>query len=276
MIGRSTELIPVDEATTLEVEIQGSGEPVLLVQTALDADELLEIARQTALHREYLTVHCHRRGYRGSSPVIGAGSVTRDAADCAAVLTALGIHRAHILGLSYSGAVALQFARDRPGLTQSLVLIEPPPAHVPSAATFRSANDRLLEICRADGPLAALDAFFTLLSGPQWRSATDMAMPGTDERRVQDATTFFETDIPALLAWQFGADDARDISCPVVYVGGTDSGPFFAEERRLIHTWLPQAEDVQILGADHWLATTHAEEITAAVVSFLRRHPIVQ
>jgi pimeloyl-ACP methyl ester carboxylesterase len=38
--------------------------------------------------------------------------------------------------------------------------------------------------------------------------------------------------------------------------------------------WLPQAEDVVLAGGDHSLALTHPTDIAAALVAFLRRHPI--
>jgi hypothetical protein len=33
------------------------------------------------------------------------------------------------------------------------------------------------------------------------------ALPGAAEQMEQDTGTFFDTDIPALLAWTFGAED---------------------------------------------------------------------
>lgn len=51
-------------------------------------------------------------------------------------------------------------------------------------------------------------------------------------------------------------------------------GPWFAEVRSLVLSSLPQAEDVVIAGADHSLATAHPAEIAAALVPFLRRHPV--
>lgn len=70
--------------------------------------------------------------------------------------------------------------------------------------------------------------------------------------------------------------DAARIDVPVLYVGGADSGPLFAEVRALILDWLPHAEDVVITGADHSLAITHPGEIAAALASFVRRHPIAE
>ncbi len=184
---------------SLEVFEHGSGEPVVFIQTALTADELLPVATEPPLDG-YRRIVFHRRGYAGSSAVEGPGSIAREVADCAAVLRALGVERSHVVGLSFSGAIALQLATD--------------------------------------------------------------------------AGTFFDVDLPALLAWEFTAADAARIGCPVLYIGGTDSGPWFAEVRELLLDWFPHAEDVLMEGADHSLALTHATEIADALAAFLRRNPV--
>jgi pimeloyl-ACP methyl ester carboxylesterase len=219
-------------------------------------------------------IRYHRRGYARSSPVQGAGSIQRDAADGQALLAALGIAQAHVVGVSYSGAVALQLAADSPTCVHSLILLEPPPVHVPSAAQFFTANAQLMQDYHAHGPVVALDRFLTRLIGPDWRAAIERAVPGAPEQMQRDTGTFFDTDLPALLAWRFGAEDARRITQAVLHIGGSESGQWFAEVRDLMLTWLPQAEDVVLAGADHSLALTHPGEVAAALVAFLRRHPI--
>jgi pimeloyl-ACP methyl ester carboxylesterase len=258
----------------LEVEVRGTGEPVLLIQTALVADEFLPLANQPALGNHYQVIRYHRRGYAQSSPVQGTGSIQRDAADGQALLAALGVKRAHVVGVSYSGAVALQLAADSPTCVHSLILLEPPPVHVPSAAQFFTANAQLTKDYHAHGPVVALDRFLTRVIGPDWRAAIERAVPGAPDQMEQDTGTFFDTDLPALLAWRFGAEDARRITQAVLHIGGSESGQFFAEVRELMLAWLPQAEDVVLAGADHSLALTHPGEVAAALVAFLRRHPI--
>jgi pimeloyl-ACP methyl ester carboxylesterase len=265
--------VAVDGAE-LEVEVEGSGEPVLLIQTALVADEFLPLASQPALRDHYRVIRYHRRGYAHSSPVQGVGLIKRDAADGRALLAALGVARAHVVGVSYSGAVALQLAADSPSCAHSLVLLEPPPVHVPSAAEFFAANAQLVADYHAYGPVAGLDRFLTRVVGPDWRAAIERALPGAAEQMEQDTGTFFDTDIPALLAWRFEAEDARGITQAVLHIGGSESGQWFAEVRELVLAWLPQAEDVVLAGADHSLALTHPAQVAAALVDFLRRHPI--
>jgi pimeloyl-ACP methyl ester carboxylesterase len=256
----------------LEVFDRGAGEPVVLIQTALTADELAPLAAEPAIRRSFRTVLYHRRGYGGSSPADGPGSVARDAADCRAMLSQLGIDRAHIVGLSYSAAVALQLAVDAPPLVHTLTLLEPPPVHVPSADEFRAANARLSAARNSRGLRAALDEFLALVIGPHWRRDIENFLPGSVEQVERDAGTFFDTDLPALLDWQFNASTAGRIGCPVLYVGGTDSGPWFAQVHALFMAWLPQAEDVVLSGADHSLAITHSREIGTALGAFLLRN----
>ncbi len=216
----------------LEVAQWGAGEPIVFIQTALTADELRPLANARALDHGYRKVLTHRRGYEASSATAGPGSIARDAQDCAALLDALDIPRAHVVGVSYSGAVALQLAADAPDRVHSLVLIEPPPTHTPSAPEFRAAIHELQQGRRDHGPAVALDDFLTGLVGADWRTEVESLLPGSEAQMEYDAITFFDTDLPALLDWPFGDAEIRRIACPVLHVGGTDSGPWFAEVAR--------------------------------------------
>lgn len=258
----------------LEVLDWGSGEPVVFVQTALTADELLPLASEVVLAEGYRKVVYHRRGYAGSSPAASPRSIVDDAADAGALLAAMGIERAHVVGVSFSSAIALQLAADAPDITHSLTVAEPPPVHSAHGAQFRAANERLLRTRREQGVDAALEEFLTLLVGPNWRDQVEVDLPGAVAQIERDAATFFDADIPALLDWQFGPAEASRISCPVLYVGGSESPASFADVRDLVLGWLPHAEEAVIDGAGHSLELTHASETAQVLAAFLRRHPI--
>ena len=199
--------------------------------------------------------------------------MVRDADDCDGLLAALGVERAHVVGFSYSGAVAMQLAASAPERTSSLVLIEPPPVHVALAAEFREANERLIRARRERGPAEALDEFLGQVIGQDWLARTEERVPGSGRQMERDAATFFDCDMPALLAWEFGPDDARRITCPVMHVGGGESGPWFAQVRELMLDWFPGAEDVVIAEADHGLPLSHTAEVAEAIAAFLERRP---
>jgi len=258
----------------LEVSDWGSGDPIVFLQTALIADELVPLANQPALGDGFRKLLYHRRGYAGSRGVEHSGSITSDADDARLLLTSMEIPRAHIVGVSYSGAIGLQLAAETPEYVQSLVVSEPPPLHTSLGPEFRAANERLLHLRHDRGVAAALEDFLTLLFGSDWRRQVEGRLPGAVAQVERDAASFFDGDIPALLDWEFGPAEAGRIACPVLYVGGTDSGPWFAEVRELVLGWLPHAEDVQIQGAGHSLEITHTPQLAHAVAAFLARHPI--
>lgn len=258
----------------LEVHEAGAGEPVVFIQTALTADQLRPLAEDATLAEGFRRILYYRRGYAGSSPAEGPGTIARDADDCRVLLDELGVDRAHLVGVSFSSAIALQLAAERPERVHSLTLLEPPPMIAPDVADFLTANDELLATRREAGADAALEEFMTKLVGPGWRREIEQHLPGSAEQMQRDADTFFDVDIPALLAWSFDRDDAARIRCPVLHVGGTESGPWFTEVRAVILRWFPEAEDVIVSGADHSLAVTHPAEIAGALSAFLRRHPM--
>jgi pimeloyl-ACP methyl ester carboxylesterase len=256
----------------LETVVLGSGDPVVLVPTALTADELRPLAER--LRECFSVVHYRRRGYGGSSPAAQPGSVARDSADCARLLAALGIERVHLLGTSYSAGVALQLAVDHPEVVHTLTLVEPPPVHGPGDAAFRAAADDLLRERLARGPEAAVDRFFTVTMGSDWRGRLDDVIPGGSAEVLRDGGTFFDVDVPALLDWPFDATAAARVRAPVLHVEGSEHGVLFEGVGELIRAWLPHVQQVTIADAGHDVALTHPDELAASLVPFLSRHPI--
>lgn len=168
-----------------------------------------------ALSGGYQVIHDHRRGYAGSGPLLHSASVAAEAADCRALMAALNVVPAHVVGVSYSAAIALTLASSAPETVRTLTVMEPPPVRVPSASQFLAANAQLLETFRANGPTVALDEFLTLLVGPDWRRESERDLPGSVEVMERDVVTFFESDMPAMLSWDFGAEEAAasDVRC---------------------------------------------------------------
>lgn len=118
------ERVAVD-GVTLAYEVAGSGEPAILIHGALFADSFRPLLNELALADRYRIILYHRRGYGNSSHGNGPISFARQAADCRAVLCHLGIERAHVVGESLGGCIALQLALDAPDAAHTLALLEP-------------------------------------------------------------------------------------------------------------------------------------------------------
>lgn len=256
---------------TVMVADRGSGDPVLLVQTALTADELVPLAENLERGGHRVVLY-HRRGYGASSPAGGAVTVVGDAEDCHELLSRIGLASTHVVSTSYGAAVALELAARWPSRVRSLTLIEPPPVVAPSVVEeFAAANSTLLTSYRERGAPVALEEFLTLLMGVRWRATLEQWLPGSVEQVTADAETFFGHDVPALIDWRFDDRDAARITCPVLYVGGSASGEWFAAVRQQVLSWFPDAEDVVVPDADHNLALTHVDQIALAVGRFIAR-----
>src|SRR5262249_25438606 len=105
--------ITVDDAE-LEYEMQGAGEPVVLIHAGVCAEWFKPLVMDPALTRSFLIVRYHRVGYVGSTQVGGSVSIAQQARHCLTLMNNLGIDRAHIVGHSSSANMAIQLALDAP------------------------------------------------------------------------------------------------------------------------------------------------------------------
>jgi pimeloyl-ACP methyl ester carboxylesterase len=147
------------EGAELEYEVSGTGEPVVFIHGAFIADMFRPLLAEPSLAGRYQLILYHRRGYAGSSRTSGPISVARQAADCRDLLRHLGVERAHVMGHSYGGAVALQLALDTPGVAHSLALLEPGLMVGASAQGYRDSLAQAVERYREVGAAVVVDEF---------------------------------------------------------------------------------------------------------------------
>jgi pimeloyl-ACP methyl ester carboxylesterase len=265
------------DGVVLEYEIVGVGEPVVLIHGVLIADAFRPLMAEESLIGRYRLIGYHRRGYAGSERVTGPVSVERQAADCRALLEELGVNRAHLVGHSYGGAIALQLALDAPEVVHSLALLEPALFLGGSGQSYRETVARSRQEYADGDPATVVDGFLRSRMGAAYRSFVEPAVPGAFAQAVADAATTFEVELPALLEWRFGEAEARRIGQPVLAVLGEASDaiwPRFGEVNRLLLAWLPRAERFVLPGATHALQLQNPGEMARALARFLAGHPM--
>jgi pimeloyl-ACP methyl ester carboxylesterase len=260
--------------TTLEYEIQGSGEPVLLIHGVLVADGLRPLVGEDCLAERYRLVVYHRRGVAGSDGVPSPFTITDQAADAAALLGELGMERAHVVGHSYGAAIALQLAADEPEVVQTLALLEAPSVAVPSAGQVVQALEPVGQRFASGDKEGAADDFLTAMGGAGYRDALDRLLPGSFDQAVADAGALFMTELPALLEWGLSAEDVKRIDAPVLRVVGENSIPWFAESDVLLSEWLPNSERAMIPGVGHFLQIEDPRPVAQTLATFFARHPM--
>jgi 3-oxoadipate enol-lactonase len=108
--------------TSLYYEIVGSGHPLVLIH-GFGLDTRMWDDQFEAFAQHYRVVRYDMRGYGKTAPPADEGYSHTD--DLKALLEYLRIDRAHILGQSRGGAVAIDFALAHPEATGALVLVDP-------------------------------------------------------------------------------------------------------------------------------------------------------
>src|SRR5437763_308022 len=100
---------------------QGSGDPLLLVM-GLAADSAAWMFQVPDFARHHRTIVFDNRGVGRSAKPPGPYTIHEMADDTAGLLDALGIKRAHVVGVSMGGMIAQELALRHPGLVRGLVL----------------------------------------------------------------------------------------------------------------------------------------------------------
>jgi pimeloyl-ACP methyl ester carboxylesterase len=271
------------EGVELEYEVRGSGEWVVLIHAGVFADWFKPLLEETALTERYRALSYHRIGYAGSSRLSGSVSIAQQAAHCRSLMRRLGIERAHIVGHSSGGNIALQLALDAPDAVRSLSLLEPALLAAPSgpqagAAVIGSATDLGLVMHRyaAGDKAGALDAFMRGVSGPDYRVILEQSLPpGAFEQAIADADTFFGQELPALRQWPFTRKDASRVTQPVLAVIGaksTEVSSVFGKRQELLLAWLPNVEAFVLPDATHLLHAQNPGGMAQGLAAFFARH----
>jgi pimeloyl-ACP methyl ester carboxylesterase len=266
----------------LDYEVWGNaGEPVVLVHAGIFADWFKPLRDEPALTGRHRVLSYHRVGYAGSSRVAGPVSLAQQAGHLRALMRKLGIPRAHVVGHSSGGNIALQLALESREMVQSIVLMEPalpvPGLGQERLLSTRAAMAPVFEAYRAGDRARAVDGFMRFVSGPDYRTVMDRVLPGAFAQAVTDADTFFGQELPAVQQWTLSREDAGRISQPALSIVGEKSkalSPIWSERHELILAWLPTAEGFVLPDATHLLHVQYPRTVAEALAAFFARHPL--
>jgi 3-oxoadipate enol-lactonase len=180
--------VTAPDGVKLHVLDQGKGDPVLWLQ-GLNAPAAAWAVQLAHFSQTKRSIAPDARGVGQSDAPPGPYTARQLAQDAVAVLDAVQVERAHVVGLSLGGAVAQELALSHPDRVRSLALL----------STFATQNPRsraLLEAWRALYPVAIADpklrkawelqAYSWLFTDRFWRS----------EANVRAALRFASTQPP--------------------------------------------------------------------------------
>jgi pimeloyl-ACP methyl ester carboxylesterase len=195
-------------------------------------------------------------------------------ADADAVLAALrraGSEPVHVVGHSWGGILALEMARRAPAAVRSLALLEPAPTAFLDAAETAAAFAPLLDRIQVEGSDAAMRAFLGLVLGDGAEDLLRRHVPDGVEEAARWAEQFFAAEVPALIPWTYGGDDAAAVTAPVLLVSGAASTPRFRRGGEVLAGWFPDADHLELDGVGHLLMAARPERVAAGLRAFWGR-----
>lgn len=217
----------------------GEGEPLVLLHG--NGEDSLYFAKQFDLFARYFRVIAiDSRGHGGSTHGEEGLSIGLMTEDVLAVLDALGIERAHLLGFSDGGNIALSFALRWPERTDKLVL--------------NGANIRMFE------------GVMPWVSLPLYPICGALRVLGKfDPEAVK------KREVLELMVHDHGVsfDDLGWIEAETLVITG-EHDLIRTEETDRIAAALPRVQRVTIAGADHFCAAKAPHRFNLAVLKFLR------
>ena len=260
----------VDVGTTrLYREVRGSGPPVLLISGGVgDAGDWATVA--PALAEEFTVVTYDRRGFSRSPRPDGwnATSVTEHAADAAALMRAMDLAPAVVIGHSSGASIACELVARQPEVVRHAVMYEPPlltvvPNGAEIVAGYRAALERGMG---EGGPRRAMELFMRGNAGDEVFESLD---PAVRERMLDNGAVFIQIEMPAFVRFVPDRERLGASGVPLtVVVGEQNRGTWFGAAAR----WLAAgtgAELVELPGG-HAGFDSHPREFVAAIRRIIR------
>ena len=272
-----TETVPKRQlinGVDLFYELAGSGDPLVLVHGSWVDHTSWQLVIPD-LARSFRVLTYDRRGHSLSERPLGQGSRREDEEDLAALMEALDLAPAHVVGNSFGGSVALGLAARRPDLFRSLIVHEAPlMGLVADDAELRPLMEELQG--RFDSVVAQLRAG-DIVGGTK-RFVEEIALgPGAWEqlpeevrqRNMNNAPTFLdELQDPSGLDLDVGG--LSGFSSPALLTEGDQSPPWFPRIMSRLAGAMDGAHRLTFAGAGHVPQLTHPDEYVRAVVEFIQ------
>ncbi len=247
-----------------EVVRLGRGEPVVLVPGLAGGWNLLApLARQLA--KRFQVFIPGLRGDRGLLGVAPAREIGDLADDLAVTIEGLGLERPVVMGVSFGGAVALEYAVTHPSRIGGLAIWGAEARFRPSIGT--TIARRALERFPMPSDSPFLNQFFNLLHGgrPEPGPLVDFIVERcwrTDQSVVAHRLGLLETFDVADRLWRLDA--------PTLVLAGSRDVVVPPSRQRALADSIAGARYVQVEGAGHVGFLTHRGQVAEAVGTLVR------
>jgi len=269
-IGYSFFTMPTTHVTGFRMyyEIHGVGFPLLLIN-GLGSDRREWLCQLPGFASRFRVVVFDNKGAGDSDVPPGPYTTSGMGDDAAALLAALGIDRAHVMGVSLGGMIAQELALRHPGRVERLVLACTSPG---GKAAVRPSDEALSAFTRsAEGrPEEDLRRMIPFLYTERFAREHPGEIESFIARRLLYPTS--PEGHAAQLAAAVGhaaGDGLSAVRARTLVIAGTEDRLVPPENSQRIADRIPGAKLVLLPGAPHRLFAENAEAFNREVLSFL-------
>jgi 3-oxoadipate enol-lactonase len=251
-------------------ETHGDGFPLLLIN-GLGSDHVEWLHQIPAFSRHFRVVVFDNRGTGKSDVPPGPYTTAHMADDGAALMKAVGISRAHVLGVSMGGMVAQEVALRHPDLAERLVLGCTGPG---GALSVRPSPDAMAAFAAAGGGDAEseLRRMIPFLYSDACIRSRPEEIEGFVRRRLANPTSPAGYQAQLFAAVTHDASDRLErIRARTLVITGDADRLVDWENSLRIAGRIPGAKLVVLPGAPHRLFAENADAFNREVLAFL--HP---
>lgn len=276
---RPTENVTTTPAGAVEVEVLGSGAPVLVLHGSPGGIDQARAMSRFLGEDQFKTICVSRPGYLGTPLDPTDPSIDHEADLLLAVLDALGVTRVSVLAYSGGGPSAYRLAIRHPGRVSALVAIAAVGSrYVPAKATASDrfvfgtrTGQRLVEYLARRSPgrlVGSALASEGSIRGDELKAATASAMADPEQRAaVLAISTTAGWRGPRKAGWNndvanFGAIDTLELDrvrCPVLLIHGDADTDVTIDFSYSAHTALPDSTLVVMERGTHLAFYAHPQ-----------------
>jgi 3-oxoadipate enol-lactonase len=119
----------------------------------------------------------------------------------------------------------------------------------------------------------AIQHFSNVIAPGSWEAMRAAGATAMQEQAVADAATFFNVEMPALMQWQFGVQEAGTLQIPALVVVGANSPAGFKTGHSALLRALPRAQEAIVQGAGHELQMQQPALVAQVINDFVRKNP---
>lgn len=260
----SERLVTSFDGYRLNVRDEGKADgPTVVFSHAVGGSLAMFDGQVPAFSDRFRVIRFDTRGHGGSDAPDGEYSMDMLGRDVISIMDALGVAKAHFVGLSQGGMTGMWLGAHAPERIDHLVLANTT-AHIPA---FDMLNG-WVKTALTEGLDGIAPPTMNNWLGAKFKAAN----PGKTHELVEGFRTMSTTGFAGVIAAMRDSDrtpDLPNIKAPTLVIAGLDDGPMGAVAADNLVKNIPGAQRADIADAAHLSAVENPAGFNAAVLAFL-------